>query len=672
MIAFLLLAGLLLGLWFLKLPWIASGLLVLIAGTFAFYRYKKRGLVVLVTCLSVGWAITNLDRLTPKESASYQGFVISSKENYYILQSGFHKFYVQEKGNEREFGDFLEIQGSLKELSFATYESQFDFQAYLNDSGVFYELRSYQSHVVFANPLRLNKRKDEFLNNFDKTSRDTIDALLFSRRNQGAEIIANAEAMNIVFLFSMCGIYLRLLMMVVEYILHLKLSEKTSRILTFCFLLPLFLLGIEKLSTQRLFLSYGGRLINDYFLKKKLSYLTLLSLIAIVFLGLDFHCAYQMAFLLGFGLSILTIFLRSALHHFNHKTRGLMMGLFIFLFLIPINLGMNYELHLFQLFFQYVALPLNASFFFVSALSFFTWPMVDLLSFMANTLTSAYALLSDIDLVLLVGEPNPLFYFVYYGLYFSLPYLLESGLRNQAKKVAVVLASCLLISAIPLHNYVGQAIHFINVGQGDAILIQSHGHHALIDTGGNTAFDMAEETLIPFFKKKEVDKLDYLITTHDDFDHRGAAISLTTHFSVEKLIESASSFPISLGSVLIENLNSGGASDENENSLVLTFSLLNKRWLLMGDASKAVEERIVKQYPDLDIDYLKIGHHGSNTSTSEKFIKEVSPSEAIISVGRHNYYGHPHNEVLTLLNRYKVKIRRTDIEGTISYSSPLF
>jgi len=183
---------------------------------------------------------------------------------------------------------------------------------------------------------------------------------------------------------------------------------------------------------------------------------------------------------------------------------------------------------------------------------------------------------------------------------------------------------------------------------------------------------MAEETLIPFFKKKEIYKLDYLITTHDDFDHSGAATSLIANFRVEQTIDKATSFPLSLGDLVIENLNSIYGSDANDNSLVLTFLLLNKRWLLMGDASKAVEERLIEKFPNLDTDYLKIGHHGSNSSTGEKFIRKVSPSEAIISVGRHNYYGHPHQEVIALLNRYGVRIRRTDLEGTISYSSALF
>ena len=87
----------------------------------------------------------------------------------------------------------------------------------------------------------------------------------------------------------------------------------------------------------------------------------------------------------------------------------------------------------------------------------------------------------------------------------------------------------------------------------------------------------------------------------------------------------------------------------------------------MGDASKNVEYRIIKEYPNLDVDYLKCGHHGSNTSTSEEFIETITPNEAIISCGENNKYGHPNKEVISTLTKYNVEIRRTDTEGTITY-----
>ncbi len=183
---------------------------------------------------------------------------------------------------------------------------------------------------------------------------------------------------------------------------------------------------------------------------------------------------------------------------------------------------------------------------------------------------------------------------------------------------------------------------------------------------------MANEVLIPFFKKQRVYKIDFLIVTHDDFDHCGALASLVENYQVSTIITRKNAFPLIVDDIVINNLNLVTYSDTNDNSLVLHFSLLKKSWLLMGDASIVVEKEIITRYSTLDIDYLKVGHHGSKTSTCEAFIKQITPEEAIISVGRNNYYGHPHDEVLSLLNKYEVTTRRTDYEGTISYYQPLF
>ena len=87
----------------------------------------------------------------------------------------------------------------------------------------------------------------------------------------------------------------------------------------------------------------------------------------------------------------------------------------------------------------------------------------------------------------------------------------------------------------------------------------------------------------------------------------------------------------------------------------------------MGDAPKEIEYKIINDKKDLTVDYLKVGHHGSNTSTSEEFIKHIKPKEAIISCGEKNRYKFPHEDVLNVLNKYNIKIRRTDLEGTIVY-----
>ena len=123
-----------------------------------------------------------------------------------------------------------------------------------------------------------------------------------------------------------------------------------------------------------------------------------------------------------------------------------------------------------------------------------------------------------------------------------------------------------------------------------------------------------------------------------------------------------------MGKVIFNNYNPfTDYIEENDRSLVLGFRLGNSDYLLMGDASKKVEKRIMEHYPTLTCDILKVGHHGSDTATSNEFIKYLNPKVAVISCGKNNFFGHPAKNVLAILNANQVQIRRTDLEGTITF-----
>ena len=144
--------------------------------------------------------------------------------------------------------------------------------------------------------------------------------------------------------------------------------------------------------------------------------------------------------------------------------------------------------------------------------------------------------------------------------------------------------------------------------------------------------------------------------------------SLINNYKVNVIIYKTE-YEFTLGDINFQNLNYNPIEFDSDNnkSMVLLFEFINKTWLLMGDAEKEVEEHIIATYKNIDVDYIKIGHHGSNSSSTKEFIKYISPSEAIISVGK-NSYGHPHKETLITLEEQNVEIKRTDILGSITYS----
>ena len=249
-----------------------------------------------------------------------------------------------------------------------------------------------------------------------------------------------------------------------------------------------------------------------------------------------------------------------------------------------------------------------------------------------------------------------------------LVFYLEAVRLKHVKIAVICLLTMITISVVPLQEPLSNSVYFVNVGQGDSIIIKNKSHTVMIDTGGNKSFDMAKESLIPFMNKKKITHIDALILTHDDFDHSGAKDSLVENFRVKNVLTKKNQFPYQIGDLYIENLNTFDFDEANDNSLVLSLDFIGKKFLFMGDASVKTEEKILSKY-NVDCDILKVGHHGSNTSSSEKFIKSASPKEAIISCGEKNLYGHPHNEIIERLTKYNVKVRRTDKEGTICYFS---
>ena len=178
------------------------------------------------------------------------------------------------------------------------------------------------------------------------------------------------------------------------------------------------------------------------------------------------------------------------------------------------------------------------------------------------------------------------------------------------------------------------------------------------------------------------------MSPHGDFDHMGEAINLVNNFKVEKVIFNCGEFndlKQGLIKILDKNkipyyscikelnidnnklyfLNNKDYGNENDNSSVIYTELNNHKFLFMGDAGVGVEEDLIEKYNLQDIDVLKVGHHGSKTSSGKEFINEINPKYSIISVGKNNRYGHPNKEVLKTLDNSK--IYRTDRDGSIIF-----
>lgn len=229
-------------------------------------------------------------------------------------------------------------------------------------------------------------------------------------------------------------------------------------------------------------------------------------------------------------------------------------------------------------------------------------------------------------------------------------------------------------------------VEFIDVGQADSILIYNKEHYMLID-GGNNEDGMK---LVNYFNSLGITKFDYVIGTHPHEDHIGGLDDIINNFEVgtfympnvitttktfEDVITALENKQIAFSTPNIgSTFNLGSASfktlyvgedeeDLNDSSIILKMIYGSNSFLFMSDASSKIEKILLEE--DIDADVLKVGHHGSQYSSSESFLKKVNPTIAVIQVGIGNSYGHPRKETLDKLNELNVKVYRTDLDGTI-------
>lgn len=235
---------------------------------------------------------------------------------------------------------------------------------------------------------------------------------------------------------------------------------------------------------------------------------------------------------------------------------------------------------------------------------------------------------------------------------------------------------------------VGNRVHFIDVDQGDSILVESDGEYMLVDAGEENKGDV----VVDYINSLGISCLKYAVATHPHSDHIGGMDDVINNIDVQNIImpdaiTTTKCFENMLDAAENKNVNvieaiAGNSfelgnfnctivgpinesEDMNNNSVVIKLTYGEDKILLTGDCSKAEERDIVNSGADISADLLKAGHHGSSTSGTEEFIKSVNPGAAVISCGRDNDYGHPHKETMDTFNKHNIEVYRTDTMGTI-------
>lgn len=594
------------------------------------------------------------------------------------------KYYVDNNEKVKEFkdnysfGDKIYIEGEMSVPNNNTIPNNFNYKDYLYHKYIYYIIKIDKIKMISKNDNIFLNIKNSIYKRIDKIKYNNyLYAFILGKSYYiDSEVLNNYKINGITHLFALSGLHLSMFSSIILFILKkIKLSEKLSYFITSLFLIFFAFIASFTPSIVRSVLFFILSSINNvYYLYVKPKYLLYIVFSILIFIN-PFYI-YDTGFILSFCISFFILLFNEKNKINNNLLSILVISILSTLSSLPIIINMSYEINILgfinNLFFipyvTYIVFPLSIIVVFISKLSF-------ILNFLIIIMEYISKVSSNIFNIKLIFPKMSLFLII---IYYVLLILIVK--KINLKKIFIIYLSFLYFRCdFDKNNYV----YFIDVGQGDsALIVTKNNKSVLIDTGGKVGsnYSLMKSNVIPFFKSIGIRKLDYLFITHGDYDHAGYGIDLVNNFNVKnrftnkgkynslekKLnIKSFNNSYIKIDNVEIYSLNSKLYNNENSDSLVLLVIIDNYKLLFMGDASINTEKDIMNNYDIGDVFILKVGHHGSKTSSSEEFINSVNPKYSIISVGKNNKFGHPNKEVLDNLSNSK--IYRTDIDGSIMF-----
>ncbi len=570
-----------------------------------------------------------------------------------------------------EYGDYVYIYGNYTEISNPTVFNLFNYKKYLYSNKIYYSFN--------ANIIKVDKKSNNIIFKIKNYMVKRIENCKYSKKYLYVFLLSNKDYLEDSLYDSYKNLGLMHLICIsgmhISYIiLLLKRITKKNKIFIYIFLiLYIFILNFS-ISLLRCFLLYLFKDIRDKH-NIKLSDLKLLLIILFILLLINPFYIYNIAFIFSFTISFGIIISKEYINN------SIKLSFISFLYSIPIIINNYFKINFISVFINIIFIPFISYIIFPFSCLVFVFNFLDrYLYYLTNIMDKILLKIDNIKLFTLSFSKQNIILIITYYL------LLILFIKNRKYIIGII--SIIGIFYISGYYFIIPKVYYIDVSQGDSSLIRIYNKNILIDTGGNYNYDLGKNTIIPFLNSIGVKKINYLIISHGDFDHMGESISIVNNYKIDKVIFNCGPYndlekelinvldkkKISYYSCIkelnIDNnklyfLQTKEYDNENDNSNVIYTKINNYKFLFMGDASYKVEKEIINKYNINNIDVLKVGHHGSKTSSSSEFINEINPKYSIISVGKNNRYGHPNKEVLDHLNDSKVY--RTDINGSIMF-----
>ena len=609
-------------------------------------------------------------------------------------------------------GATCNVEGELKQIDGATNPGEFDYRQFMALQSIYGQVElsspdqlnctghSKISHLYAARAAMMERVKHALA----PEAYAWIAALVFGEQGHLTEdTVEWFRDFNLSHILAISGLHVGLFITGVYLLIYrLGIGTKEQAKMLLFLMLPIyaFLAGAAPSVLRASLMAVCVLLLPYVRLKVPLTDIVSSIALALLLVSPSYFSSigFQFSFLVTFSLILsFSVFSRSP----NVWVTSAQISLISQLSILPIQIHYFYEFNPLSLianvlivpYFSFVVIPLSIGLMVISLMA----PTVSLFLSVSLSQSNAAVLrffewaLEPLRISWVVGEMSPFYMVLTVGGFVCMMAMwsqnrLQSTILYGIGMVAVISLFCML----PYFSSKG-TVTMLDIGQGDTFVIELPYRKGVIivDAAGPPMFTenkrkTADQIILPFLKSRGIDTIDALIVSHEDSDHNGSVPYLIEGLKVKALVVSPFYEEVETG-LKVVRVEAGDmlevkehrfdvlhpredTHDSNDNSLVFSSTIGGKKWMFTGDVSKEVEAQIMESHPSLDVDVLKVGHHGSDTSTAEEWILSLSPSVGLISAGRNNRYGHPHEAVLERLEEGQSTIYITSEQGAVHYT----
>ena len=632
---------------------------ILFVLVFIIYIYVFNTKLIYKTDYKLGNNHINGTIIDINKKDGYTDLIVKAKDKIKVTYLGTDSLAI---------GDIISFDCLLELPSNNTIFNLFNYKKYLLSNRIYYvttiknlKIEKYNNFIIYKVKNYIYSRVDNL-----KSSSYLKTFILGDKTTLNTDIKEIYSLNGTSHLLAISGMHISLLALILSKVFKFK----GNNILISLFLIfYLFLIN---------FTPSAIRTVSSFIFSKYIDSKKLIFIILIIMLLYNPFYINNTGFIFSFVISIYLIYFKDKING-NYIVKTLKISLISFLVSIPILINTYNSINLISPFINVLVVP------FVSMIIFPLSIITLLIPFFDNILYVFIIILENVSIFLnkfsiniSLCSINIILIFLYYVII---------TLTIYKPKMSILLLFMILIhtNRFFLND---SFITMLDVKQGDSIFLKLENKSILIDTGGYYNSNIIDNRTIPYLKSIGISKLNYLILTHGDYDHMGEAINLINNFKVDKVIFNCGEYndlekelikmlekknikyyscikELNIDNNKLYFLQTKEYDNENDNSNAIYTELNGYKFMFMGDAGVDKEKDILDKYNISDIDVLKVGHHGSSTSSSKYFIDTIKPKYGLISVGKNNKYNHPNKEVLN--NLYNSKIYRTDQDGSIMF-----